>query len=299
VDGESGEERKLDRITVEEKKVTIEMDVEMDGVKGLIRVVAEEKEANTLTGKWLIAGADGTEFMSGELSAVKEMAVALAGDWNATSILPDGSELSSTLVLSGENAKLEGYFKSKDDNELKIGKLTSKDKGLRLDFEMDIQGTAMNVVIESELEDENKLAGKWIVKGADGSEAASGDWSAKRDAAKDYSGEWAVSAALPDGGKYTGTLTLTKNEDGYSGKSKSTDGTARELNSVKVDDGNIVFTSDFDANGATGIITVTAKEQEDGALSGSWSLASDGTEVATDSWTATKGENKAGVLKGR
>lgn len=298
LDGESGEERDLDRIKVEEKKVTIEMDIEMDGVKGLIRVIAEEKETNKLKGEWLIAGADGTEFMTGGITAVKEVSVPLAGEWAAVSILPDGTELESTLVLSGENAKLEGLFKG-ENGELEIGKLTAEDKDLRLDFEMEIQGSPMNVVIESELKEDHLLKGKWIVKGADGNEAASGDWSAKREAESDYAGSWNVTAAVPDGSEYTGSLKLSKDEDGYSGSSESSDGTSKELNSVKIDDGKLLFTVDFDANEIIGIITVTAEEKEDGSFSGSWSLASDGNEVATDSWSATKSGQKAGAIKGR
>ena len=32
-------------------------------------------------------------------------------------------------------------------------------------------------VVEADLKEENKLAGKWIAKAADGSESGSGDWS--------------------------------------------------------------------------------------------------------------------------
>jgi hypothetical protein len=260
----------------------------MDGVKGLIKVVAEEKEANKLMGKWLLSDTDGNEFISGAISAEKDLAVAFAGEWKAISVLPDGSELSSTLILSGPNEKLAGIFQSAEGDELEIGKVKPDGKSLVLDFKMEIQENTMDVVIESELKDPNELSGKWIVKGADGNEAASGDWSAVREVEQGYAGEWSVKAVVPDGSDYKGTLTLNKGEDGYTGSSVSSDGTARELTSVKVEDKSIVFTVPFDAEGVAGIITVSAKEKEDGTLSGAWSLAADGNELASDSWEASR-----------
>ncbi|MDA0814589.1 MAG: hypothetical protein O3C21_19615, partial [Verrucomicrobia bacterium] len=268
--------------------VTIEVDVEMDGVKGFVKVVAEEKEANKLIGKWGISDADGNEFISGAISAEKDVAVAYAGEWKAISVLPDGSELSSALILSGPNAELKGRFQSAEGDELEIGKVKADGKTLAMDFKMEIQGNTTDVAIESALKDANELSGKWIVKGADGNEVASGDWSATREVEQGYAGEWAVKAAVPEGGEYTGTLTLKKGEDGYTGSSVSTDGTARELSTVKLEDKSIVFTVPFDAEGLAGIITVSAKEKEDGSLSGTWSLVADGNEVASDSWEASR-----------
>ncbi|MEZ5330295.1 MAG: hypothetical protein R3F19_35045 [Verrucomicrobiales bacterium] len=288
VDSASGDERKLDRITVKGKEVTIEVDVEMDGVKGLIKVVVEEKEENKLTGKWILSGADGTEFISGAISAEKELTVAYAGKWKAISILPDGSELSSILALTGANEALKGSFQSAEGKDLKIGKVSADGKSLTLDFKMEIQGNTMDVAIQSDSKEQDKLVGKWIVKGGDGNEVASGDWSATREVEQRYAGEWAVKAAVPDGGEYTGTLTLKKSEDGYSGSSASSDGTARELKSVKVEDKTVVYTVPFEAEGVAGIITVSAKEQEDGTLAGTWSLAADGTELASDRWEARR-----------
>ena len=288
VDSESGEERKLDRITVEEKKVTIEVDVEMDGVKGIIKVVAEEKETNKLTGKWLVSDADGNESISGAISAEKDFAVAFAGEWQAIIVLPDGSELSSTLILSEPTAELKGRFQSAEGDELEIGKVKPDGKNLTLDFKMEMQGDTMDVTIKSALKDPNVLTGKWFVKGADGNGDASGEWSATREVEQGYAGEWAVKAVVPDGGDYTGTLTLKKGKDGYTGSSASRDGTARELSTVKLEDKSIVFTVPFDAEGIVGIITVSAKEKEDGSLSGTWSLVADGNEVASDSWQASR-----------
>ena len=68
---------------------------------------------------------------------------------------------------------------------------------------------------------------------------------------------------------------------------------------MKVENKSIEFTVDFDGQGVTGIITVSAKEKEDGSLSGAWILAgSDGIELASDTWEASKSDKKSGVIDG-
>ena len=299
VDGESGDERKLDRIKVEEKKVMIETDFERDGSEGVIKVLAEEKEAGKLTGKWSIEGADGTEFMSGDLSATKEIEIAFAGDWNATSVLPDGSELSSVLQLTGGNSSLKGSFKG-DGNTLEIDKITAEGKSLRLAFDMEIQGNPTDVVIETELKEEHKLNGKWIVKGPDGTEAATGDWSATREPKLDLSGDWAVTAGLPEGDEYSGTVSLKSDGGTYTGELKSSDGDATEVKSVKVEGKDVVLTFDYEGNGVSGLLTIATKHKEDGSLEGKWNLVGDdGEEIAGDWVKASQKSEKSGVIEGR
>lgn len=288
-DHENGNERTLDRIKTEGNEVVIEIDIESDGNRGIIKVIAEEKEAGKLVGKWTIEGEDGTEYLSGELTALKEIKVAYAGDWNSTSVLPNGEERSAILQLSGDNANLKGAFKSDDGNALTIDEIKADGKNVRLEFKLTIQDNVVDAAIEGELKAENKLAGKWILTGDDGSEFASGDWSAVREAKLDIAGVWNVSAVLPEGGEYTGTLTLKRDGEKYVGKSKSSDGEERELNSVKFDGEEVVFTIELDGD-VTGTITVTAKRDEGKGLIGTWKLVgSDGSEVAGDEWKAVPG----------
>jgi hypothetical protein len=293
------EERKFDRIKVEEKTVTLGLDLE----EGVIKVVAEEKEAGQLVGKWSIAGADGTEFGSGALTAKKEKKIVFAGEWAAVTVLGDGNELKSELTLKGANDKLEGAFASSTGSGIEIDKITSKDDGVRFEFDFEYQDNKINAVIEANLKDENSLDGKWIVIGDGGEETATGDWSAKRKV-DPYAGTWNVTAKVPDRDDYIGTLTLARKDDGYAGKSASSEGEETDLNSVKIDGDKIELAYDFERGDFTGVITVKA-EQKDGALVGKWTLAgTDGTEVASDAWKANKAdaeksEEKEEGLKGR
>ena len=300
-DSESGDDRKLDRISVEEKKVTIEIDIENEGNTGVIKVVAEEASAGKLKGTWAIQGEDGTEWMSGELAAEKDMPFQFAGTWNATSVLPDGNELESDMVLTGKNDALKGHFKSEDGNELEIGKIDAKEKTLRLEFEIELEGNSMDVVIEAETKEHDHLDGMWIVKGEDGSEAASGDWSAKRSPEVDYSGDWAIVATVPDSeDDYEGTLTLAKSDDGYTG-SIASDGGSREVNDIKAEEKTLAFSFEFEAEGATGVVKIELSKQEDGSLAGDWAFTSDGSEIASEKLTATKKESgsSSGIIRGR
>ena len=65
---EDGEEdgRNLDRIKVDGTKVSIEIDIESDGQKGIVRVSSAESGPGTLAGTWSILDSSGTSLMSGE-----------------------------------------------------------------------------------------------------------------------------------------------------------------------------------------------------------------------------------------
>ena len=64
-----------------------------------------------------------------------------------------------------------------------------------------------------------------------------------------------------------------------------------ELKSAKVDGKNIRFQFPFERDDVEGTIVVEAKLQGDGSLKGEWVLTgADGTEVAGDSYKATRKE---------
>ena len=285
LDGQSGEESNLDRIVVKGKKVTLEIDIEQDGNKGMIQVDAEEKSPGKLVGKWSIVSDEGTEYMSGEVTAMKE--VAFAGEWAAVSILPDGSEYESVMSLKGENAKLAGKLDGQA-GEIDIDKISMTDKGLQIEFEIEMEGNSFDVKIKAQPDGNDKLKGKWIANGDDGGEAAEGEWSAVRKN-KGLAGKWDVVATVPDADDYHGTLTLEAKDGKYGGVSKSNDGEAKEIEAVKSDDKSIEFSTPFEYDGNKGTITVTAKQQEDGSLKGEWVLiGKDGNEWARESWKATR-----------
>ncbi|MEM7387539.1 MAG: hypothetical protein AAF514_21595 [Verrucomicrobiota bacterium] len=288
-DPETSEDRKFDRIKVEGKKVTLEIDVEQDGNSGVIQVIAEEKKAGQLSGKWKIADTDGNELMGGELKAEKKIEIAFAGEWKTTSVLPDETELNSVVTLKGKNDALKGELMSEDGNTIEIDKFATKEKDLEMHFDFEMNGSTINVVVKSSLESEDKLNGQWAVIGEDGSEAMTGKWSAERVKAPSVEGDWVVKATVPESDDYTGALTLKKDGEKWKGTSTSdSDGESRDLSTASFEKDQLTFTTPFEAGGAEGTITVKATLKED-KLTGTWSLTdSSDTELASDAWEATR-----------
>lgn len=284
-DKENGDERQLDRVKVDGKSVVLEIDIEQDGRSGTIRVEAEEKSPGKLSGEWSIVGDDGTKYMDGEVTAIKQ--VAFAGSWDAKSTMPNGGELEFVMELKGENKKLEGVFEG-DNGETDIDSIYAKDNSLLLEFDLDYDGNQIDCEIKAKPEGDNKLVGKWKVIGEDGSTSAEGDWVAVRKA-KSFAGKWDVVAAIPNGGEYDGTLTLVDNAGKYSGTAKGDDRDANQLESCTVDGENVEFSCQFEQGEYAGTITVEAKLQADGSLKGEWALTGkDGQEMARDAWHATR-----------
>lgn len=280
-DHENGDDRELDRITVKDKKVVLEIDMEQDGNKGVIKVLADLTTSRTLKGKWSIVGDDGQEYMSGDVEAVKE--VAMAGQWNSVAELPDGSEHESVFEVKGKNKSLTGVIQG-DDGEIKIEKVKATDEGLYCSFEFEMDGNTIPVIIEAKLDGENKLVGEWAVE--DG--GADGKWTATRKVKPTMAGEWDVTAEVEDSPNYRGTLVLQEADGKYTGTSKSADGDARKLTTASVDGKDVRFTVPFERDAYSGTIEIKAELDDDGKLVGKWSLSSDGTEYASGKWEAER-----------
>ena len=287
---ENGRDRKIDRISVKEKKVTFEFDMERDGEKGLIKVVANEKAPGKLKGKWFIEGADGTVHMTGPWRAEKEVKFSLAGEWDSVGTTDEGEKHPSTMTISESGADFKGKFAG-EAGDLQIDTVKLDGKKLHLAFVLDFDGTKVPTTIEAEANDDNTIVGKWIIKNESNEVAASGDWTAKRIVKPAFvlAGNWDIVATLPEGGEYNGTLSLQKKGDQFSGSSKSDEGDARELKSVSFDGKNLVYTVSVELDGQEGIITVTGVKEGDDTFKGRWSLTGqDKKEIAGNSWQATR-----------
>ncbi len=288
-DNESGDERDFDRVTLDGNKVTMEIDFERDGNSGVLKVVAEKGDSGKLGGNWSIVGADGTVYAEGAVTASKKVAVAYAGEWMSTAKVPDGGEHTAALSLSGDNAALKGAFTTEEGTKVEIDNITTGEKHVRFAFDITVEENSINVVIEAALKDENTLSGVWIVKGEDGAEADKGEWTAVRAEAPDFAGEWNVSAVTPEGGEHQSTLTLARDGDTYTGKSKSDEGGEHELTTVAVEGSHLVLTLKMERDGQSGTIKVDAERKEDGSLDGRWSVSdAEGTEIAGEKWKATR-----------
>ncbi|MCA9213054.1 MAG: hypothetical protein KDB27_08315 [Planctomycetales bacterium] len=285
LDHESDDQRDLDRITVKDKAVTIEVDIEVDGNKGIIKIAVEEKSPGELVGKWSVEDRGGAQFLSGDITAKKE--VEFAGKWDASATLPDGGTIDTELTLKGKNSSLKGKIVG-NSNEIDIDTITVDEGNIKLEFEVEMDGNKLDVVVSAKAKDSSKLDGKWAVIGDDGNEAADGKWTAKRQPLN-FAGEWTYVATVPGRDAYEGVLTLKSNNGKYAGTSKGNDTEGRELTSVTIDGKSITYTVTIEVEGIKGTITVESTLQDDGSLKGEWNLVdTDGTEVARDSWKATK-----------
>ncbi len=287
VDSQSGDESLFDNITVNAKKVALEIKVERNGNTGVIKVDAEEKSPGKLVGKWSLVGSDGTERMSGDITAVRE--VAFAGKWTATSTSSNGPTVETEMVLAGKNSALSGTLgASSVFEETDFDKVSVTDDGLRMEFQLELQNRTVNCAIEAKANGNDKLDGKWIILGGDGSEVAQGEWSAVRKPAG-FAGTWATTATVPNYGEVQGQLTLNEKDGQYSGTSENSNGETTKLSSVKVNGKELEIEFPFERDNISGTIKVEAKQQDDGSLKGEWSLTrANGNEAAREAWKATR-----------
>ncbi len=141
-------------------------------------VEAEAKGDHRLVGKWIVKGND--EF-SGDWKAEREApppaaghAELIAGDWAATSVLPNGNEVEFTLSFAADGERLKGIIDGRrGKNDLLSPKLQGRT--VSFDVEFDRDGQTITVEFEGEVGEDGAIKGKWKV-----GEDASGDWRAKR-----------------------------------------------------------------------------------------------------------------------
>ena len=284
VDGENGDVRNFDSVTIKEKMVTIKIPLEVDGNTGTIVIEGEEKAVGKLAGEWSIIGDDGTEYMSGEFTGYRE--VALAGKWDATTSMPNGNTLESVLSFEGKNSALKGML-SGNSGDIKIDRARVSDNKVRIEFEFEMNGNVIDVVIKAAPEGKDKLVGGWVASGDDGSQLAEGDWSAQRQA-KSLAGKWDVVATVPDSPDYNGSIVLAEKGGKYSGKLSSSNGDSSSIDTVKVADGYVEFSLPFENSGYSGTLSVKAKISDD-KLVGKWTFTEEGgSELASEAWTATR-----------
>ena len=279
-----GDTRRFDRISVKKKAVTLEMDIEQDGQKGVIKVEAIEKSKGKLSGEWSIIDSEGTVRMNGKVSATKQ--VAFAGIWKAESEVPNGNTIQSVVKLSGKNDRLKGTVEG-GAGAIEIKKLTAKDNELKINFDLEMNGNTIDVTIEAQPKGDNKLEGRWFVLNENGEEAAEGKWAAERKPT--LAGSWSVVATVPNAADYNGELTLTESNGSYSGSSTDSSGVETKFTKVEVKEDKLMFTVPFEQDGYSGTITVNATLQDNGSMKGEWALTDETNgEVAREAWTATR-----------
>ena len=186
-------ERELSNVAVKDGKLSFEFEMEAQGTDLLIKIVYD-KSKSPLDGEWT-AFVDGNEVANGSVDAERVVEKAkpkkskskLVGQWTSVAVLPDGNELESALELTGDDDSLSGTMVNDRGDKTEIAKVTNEDGSVRMEFEIEVQGELRDVVIEGELK-KDVIEGEWVVFD-DGEEAASGDWTATRNAEDGDAGE--------------------------------------------------------------------------------------------------------------
>ena len=101
-----------------------------------------------------------------------------AGQWNSVAVLPDGNESEALVTLTRENERLSGTVAG-ENGKTEFESVTTKEKTVHFEFQLDIEGTMRDIEIEAELQTDGTLDGEWAVV-VDGQIVATGDWSAKK-----------------------------------------------------------------------------------------------------------------------
>ncbi len=290
--GSDDVERPIDRINIDGKTVTFELDVEGNGQKGLLRVVAEETEKGKLSGKWHLFDDAGTEHIAEAWTAVRTSAPAepapaatndsIAGKWNAIATTDDGTELESEVTFTQNAGVYSGGLKS-ERADITFDKVNVSEKKVTVDFVLDLNGNEVDTRIVATLENEDLLTGKWVIFDGAGQEAATGPWKAERVLTLDLAGTWNV-LAKTDQGDNEHQIMFEKTGSGFQGKAESDAGSA-EFTEVKVDGNEVNLALPF----GEGTIKVAASYKEKNKLTGTWAYHdSDDIDQATGEWVATK-----------
>lgn len=290
--------RSLNRVKVDGKTVSIEIDIESDGQAGVVKVMAQDSGQGALTGKWLVADASGTEVMSGDWEGTKVIPFTLAGTWDSVAELPEGNTLESVLTVTGKPGDYAGEFKS-ENSTTRVSKLSHEDDQVRIEMAIEREGVTMDVEIKARV-DGNDLEGGWYLSDGSGGIAAEGDWKAKKRAEFSLEGSWNVVVLLPEGGEMQATFEITRDGTALAGQAKTDNGSAA-LKSVSVgEDGEITIALDYEADGNPGLVTLSATADGADALKGTWVFAAGAAgENVEGRWNASRAVARRGDLRGR
>lgn len=171
--------RSIERISLDGKRVRLEFAFEYQSL-GLSIVVNGNVDGDSFEGTYS-ASVNENELKSGAVKGQRKLAPKFAGTWESVATLPNGEELAGLFSITGENDSLSGTI-SGDSSETKLDKAVVDNDKLRMEFVLEADGQARNIVVEASLEGEDSLDGRWILLDGNGDEEATGDWIAKRNA---------------------------------------------------------------------------------------------------------------------
>ena len=138
------------------RKLTMELELEIDTKKTTIRIEAKLADADTLEGQWWTANAPSPigAWVAKRQHPPRAKAADFAGTWKASTSLNDGSELAFEMVLEARGDRITGRFLSPRGNtdlyEVELDerlhfavRLNGSDGPLRLDFVASVRQEGM------------------------------------------------------------------------------------------------------------------------------------------------------------
>ena len=288
---EDGQKMGITSVSIDGKKVVIDLDFEYNGQDITIRIKAEESEKGTLSGRWLALDAEGTEHVDEAWEAVRtsepeaeskpESAASIVGKWNAKSTTDNG-DLESVVTFTKDGDKFKGSSKS-EQNSLDFDSVSVEGKEVEVELTLDYEGTDIPVTIRAEQTDADHLNGKWVIFDESGQESASGEWDAERALMLDLAGAWDVVATTDDGDLEIQSV-FEKTESGYEGKSDTNDGSV-DYTSISVADNEVKLGLPF----GDGSVKIEASYTEKNKLTGKWHyFENSDSEEASGDWVASK-----------
>lgn len=181
-------------------ELNFEVEVEAQGLSIFVEVGATF-ENGKLAGVWT-ASSDGNELGSGAITARKVVTLTLAGKWTTTASLNNGEQLAGSMELKGKTNDMTGSMTIHEDL-VAIDRITVKDKSVRMEFVLDVEGEGRDIVVDASLGSDKSLAGKWAMLDSAGNEVMSGDWKAEPEQVENEKGaaRMASKASEFDGSK--------------------------------------------------------------------------------------------------
>lgn len=171
---ENGEETKMDRVKVDGKKITLEVDMESDGQFGTIGASASLNDKGELVGTWYLKGSDGTDYGTADWNAVRSSSSLLAGTWNGVGKSDEGDD-NHKAVFKKSGGAFQGNISSDEGGiDLEDLKVSANVVSFKLPY---LGGT---LKIKASPRSATKLVGKWTFFDASESELATGDWIATK-----------------------------------------------------------------------------------------------------------------------
>lgn len=169
-----GEERKLDRVSFEEKSLRIEVDVERENWSGVIGVKAKLDAKGVLKGNWYVKEDGDNQSASGDWKAVRSLKAALAGTWNVVA-KTDEEDFDHQVIFSKSSSGFSATA-HKEEESMEFTKVTVKGNKLLLELPFD-EGM---VKIKAFQQTAKKIVGEWTLVDDLDSATDSGEWVATK-----------------------------------------------------------------------------------------------------------------------